>query len=179
MKALDLLLNRQSCPRLTAPAPEGAELETIWKAGLRTPDHGGLTPWRFIHVSGEGLGKLANIFEQAALAEAGDSEKAKTMPFRAPLITIVIACPKEHAKVPEIEQLLSAGCAVHAMQMAAFAQGYNGIWRTGPMAYSATVKQLLGLAEHESIVGFLYLGSPQTKASKVRELAFEDYVSWL
>lgn len=179
MKALDLLLNRHSCARLAAPAPEGAELETIWNAGLRAPDHGGLSPWRFIHVSGEGLSKLAGIFEQAALAEEGDAEKAKSMPFRAPLITIVIASPKTHSKVPEIEQVLSAGCAVHAMQMAAYAQGYNGIWRTGPMAYSSIVNHELGLAEHESIVGFLYLGSPQTKVAKPRELPFKDYVTWL
>ncbi|UPW20438.1 NAD(P)H nitroreductase [Agarivorans sp. TSD2052] len=179
MKALDLLLNRYSCARLAAPAPEGAELEVIWKAGLRAPDHGGLTPWRFIHVSGEGLSSLSSIFAKAAEAEEGDHEKAKAMPFRAPLITIVIASPKVHSKVPEIEQVLSAGCAVHAMQMAAFAQGYNGIWRTGPMAYSPVVNQQLGLSETESIVGYLYLGSAQTKANKPRELDFKDYVSWL
>ncbi|WP_432459349.1 MULTISPECIES: NAD(P)H nitroreductase [unclassified Agarivorans] len=179
MNALDLLLERQSCARLAAPAPEGAELEVIWNAGLRAPDHGGLTPWRFIHVSGEGLTRLSSIFEKAAFAEQADEEKARAMPFRAPLITIVIASPKSHTKVPEIEQVLSAGCAVQAMQMAALAQGYNGIWRTGAMAYSSIVNDELGLAEQESIVGFLYLGSPQVKPNKHKQLAFKDYVSWL
>ncbi|WP_026972476.1 NAD(P)H nitroreductase [Aliagarivorans marinus] len=179
MKALNLLLERHSCARLSAPAPEGAELETIWQAGLRAPDHGGLHPWRILHVSGEGLSKLSDIFAAAAEQNQGDIEKARQMPFRAPLITVVIASPKPHDKVPEIEQVLSAGCMVHAMQMAAFAQGYNGIWRTGPMAYDPIVKQKLGLAEHEHIVGFLYLGSSQISKVPSRTLSTDQFVSWL
>ena len=60
---------------------------------------------------------------------------------------------------------MSAGCAVMAMQMAAVAQGFNGIWRTGPLTDSPVVREGLSCGEHDKIVGFLYLGTPQLKAS--------------
>ncbi|RKF20427.1 NAD(P)H nitroreductase [Alginatibacterium sediminis] len=177
MDALELLLNRQSCARLAGPSPEGTELETIWQAGLRVPDHGGLHPWRFIHVSGEGLDRLSEIFSAAALNDGSDVEKAKLMPYRAPVITIVVSSPRDHDKVPQIEQLLSAGCCVQAMQMCAQALGYNGIWRTGAMAYSKIVNEELGLLDHESVVGFLYLGAAMSKAKKPRQHSISDFVS--
>jgi len=60
---------------------------------------------------------------------------------------------------PPIEQTLSAGAAAHAMMLAAFALGFNAMWKTGDAAYDATVKQALGLEPGDAIVGFLYIGS--------------------
>lgn len=177
MQALELLLERHSIAKLAEPAPEGEVLEAIYHAGLKTPDHGGLAPWRFIEVSGQGLDKLSAIFKEAADTEQGDPEKAANMPYRAPLIIIAIAHIKPHPKVPNVEQLLSAGCAVHAMQMAAQAQGFNGIWRTGAMSYSESVNQALGLTENEQIVGFLYLGTPQTGPIAKKPYEIDKFVS--
>lgn len=72
MDALDLLLNRRSIAKLSAPAPEGKVLENIIRAGLRAPDHAGLTPWRFVISQGEGLNKLSDILVKAAVAEQSD-----------------------------------------------------------------------------------------------------------
>ncbi|MFM2483578.1 NAD(P)H nitroreductase [Celerinatantimonas yamalensis] len=177
MEAIELLLHRHSCAKLAAPAPTGEALETIYHAGLKTPDHGGLKPWRFIEVSGAGMDRLADIFAAAAQHAQGDVDKAKAMPQRAPLIIIVIASYVIHPKVPEMEQLLSAGCAVHAMQMAALAQGFNGIWRTGPMSYDNTVNEMLGLTDSEQIVGFLYLGTAQTGAPQKSPYQIDQFVS--
>ncbi|MNC43238.1 putative NAD(P)H nitroreductase YdjA [compost metagenome] len=52
-----------------------------------------------------------------------------------------------------------------AMQMAAVAQGYNGIWRTGIWTESEAVRDALKCREQDEVVGFLYLGTPQLKAS--------------
>ncbi|KOO10759.1 nitroreductase, partial [Vibrio xuii] len=79
-------LNRRSIAKLAAPAPEGQALENIIKAGLRAPDHAGLTPWRFVISQGEGLNKLSDILVKAAVAENSDDavvEKVKNAPFRA------------------------------------------------------------------------------------------------
>ena len=125
MDALDLLLNRRSIAKLSAPAPEGQVLENIIRAGLRAPDHAALTPWRFVIAQGEGLNKLSDILVKAAEADNSDEavvEKVKNAPFRAPMVITVIAKVTEHDKVPALEQYLSAGCAAQAMQMAAVAQ---------------------------------------------------------
>lgn len=52
-----------------------------------------------------------------------------------------------------------------AMQMAAVAQGFNGIWRSGAWTENDMVREGLGGREQDKVVGFLYLGTPQLKAS--------------
>ncbi|MGS0681415.1 NAD(P)H nitroreductase [Shewanella sp. 125m-7] len=167
MDALELLLTRQSTPRLTTPAPTQQQLQHILDAATRAPDHAGLTPWEFIIAEGDGLARLGDIFVAALKAKGADSDfiaKAKNMPLRAPMVITVVAKVTAHAKVPEFEQHLSAGCAVMAMQQAAFAQGLGGIWRTGELAFDANVHHSLGLNENDQIVGFLYLGTPMLDA---------------
>ncbi len=168
MDALELLVNRRSASRLAEPAPAGEQLENILRAGMRAPDHGTLQPWHFFVIEGEGRDRFSQLLEQGAIAAGQDEkgiEKARTAPFRAPMIiTVVAKCEVGH-KVPLWEQVLSAGCAVMAMQMAALAQGFNGIWRTGPLTDSPQVREAFACREQDKIVGFLYLGTPQLKAS--------------
>lgn len=168
MDALDLLLNRRSASRLAAPAPSGEALQNIINAGMRAPDHGALQPWRFVIVENDGLIRFSNLLKNAAEKDGLDEkaiEKATQAPMRAPQIITVVADCKESAKVPQWEQVVSAGCAVHAMQMAAQAQGFNGIWRTGPWTDHAAVRDAFGCHENDRIVGFLYLGTPQLKSN--------------
>ncbi len=182
LNALDLLLTRQSTPRLTTPGPTEEQLEVILNAAARVPDHGALTPWEFIIAHNEGLDKLGEVFKQAAQNNGSDEafiEKASNMPKRAPMVITVVAKTQDHQKVPVLEQHLSAGCAVMAMQQAAFAQGLGGIWRTGPLAFNADVHKLLGLSEQDQIVGFLYLGTPVLNAPLKAVKAGQQYARYL
>ncbi|MDU1026296.1 MAG: NAD(P)H nitroreductase [Leclercia adecarboxylata] len=168
MDALELLVNRRSAARLTEPAPAGEQLDNILRAGMRAPDHDTLQPWHFFIIEGEGRDRFSALLEKGAVAAGQDEkaiEKARNAPFRAPMIIAVVAkCQPQH-KVPVWEQEMSAGCAVMAMQMAAVAQGYNGIWRSGALTDSPVVREGLDCGAHDKIVGFLYLGTPQLKAS--------------
>lgn len=168
MDALELLVNRRSASRLAEPAPAGEQLENILRAGMRAPDHGTLQPWHFFIIDGAGRDRFSTLLEKGAIAASQDEkaiDKARNAPFRAPMIIAVVAkCQPEH-KVPVWEQEMSAGCAVMAMQMAAAAQGFNGVWRTGPLTESPVVREGLSCGQHDKIVGFLYLGTPQLKAS--------------
>lgn len=168
MDALELLVNRRSASRLAEPAPAGEQLENILRAGMRAPDHGTLQPWHFFVIEGEGRDRFSQLLEQGAIAAGQDEkgiDKARNAPFRAPMIIAVVAkCQADH-KVPVWEQEMSAGCAVMAMQMAAVAQGFNGIWRSGPWTDHPQVRAAFGCREQDAIVGFLYLGTPQLKAN--------------
>jgi len=182
MDALDLLLNRRSIAKLSEPAPEGKALENIIRAGLRAPDHAGLTPWRFVISQGEGLHKLSKILVQAAQADQSEEsvvEKVKNAPFRAPMVITVIAKVTPHDKVPAFEQHLSAGCAVQAMQMAAVAQGYQAFWRSGKWMFHPHVHQAFNLSGEDQIVGFLYLGTPGCTPMKVPERDLSQFVEYL
>lgn len=174
MDALTLLTQRRSAARLMDPAPSGAVLTQILQAGMRAPDHGALCPWRFIVIEQAGRDRFSELLENAARADMLDDKavlKAQQAPYRAPMIIAVVAHCTEHPKVPRWEQVVSAGCAVMAMQMAAMAQGFNGIWRSGFWTEHPAVREAFACREQDSIVGFLYLGTPQLKSSPAHTLA--------
>lgn len=182
MEALDALINRVSVARLGEPAPTPEQRELLFRAALRAPDHGQLRPWRFLTVEGAAREALGELFARAQLARDPQAptavlDKARAMPLRAPLLVVVIACLKAHPKVPEGEQVLSAGCAAHGLLLAAHAQGLGAIWRTGELSHDATVNAGLGLAANERIIGFLYLGAPQGELRKPQPLDTAEFVA--
>lgn len=184
MDALTALHTRVSVSRVTGPEPDQDTLDSIFKAALRAADHALLRPWRFLIIRGSSRNKLADLFAQATLAddpgcaeEALDSVRSK--PLRAPLIIVGIVSPKNHPKVPLLEQQMSAAAALQNMLVAAHALGVGAIWRTGPMADHPVVKQGLGLDGHEEIAGFMYLGKADGPLRPLREesptLYFQDW----
>lgn len=181
MNSLDLLLNRQSNPHLCEPAPENNDLHNILSAGMRVPDHGGLLPWHFTVITGEGLNTLSQYFVNAVKIETDDEAKiTKTtkMPFRAPLIIAVSTQYKEH-KVPKQEQLIAAGCCVHAMQMMAYSLGFGAVWRTGDLSYNNSVKYALNINRQDDIVGFLYIGTDKKQLPTKPVKPYEGHVTYL
>ena len=151
MEALQNLLARNSAPKLQAPAPGGEALEHIFQAALRAPDHARLRPWRFLVIEGEGRVRLGELFAEVSrkadpTISPEQMDKLRGNPLRAPMLIVAAARLQQHPKVPEIEQYLSAGSAAQAMLLAAEAQGFAGIWRTGPMAFNDDVHAGLGLA---------------------------------
>lgn len=164
MEAIAALHNRVSQSALVAPAPTGAALDNIKRAALRAADHAMLRPWRFLVIEGEGLQRLGELFVRAREASEGElspRERERTLgrPLRAPMVIVVVATCRANAKIPEVEQLLSAGAAMQNMLNAAYAEGVGAMWRTGDAAYDPVVKAGLGVAETEHIIGFLYLGT--------------------
>ena len=186
MEAIEAVITRCSVAPafLTEPAPDDAALERILAAGASAPDHGRLRPWRFIVIKGDARARLGEVFAEAlrrrdpAAPEAA-LEQERGRPLRAPLVIAVAArVDPRHAKIPEIEQILSAGAAVQNMLLAAHAQGYGGKWLTGANAYDEHVKTALGLATDDRLVAFLYLGSidgqpPTVPHAGAREHAVE------
>ncbi len=179
--AVNVLVNRVSCSLLRDPAPVGEHRELIQRAALRAADHRQLRPWRFLMIEGEAsLSRLGDLFAQARLRDDPDlsaDEEARTrgLPFRAPLVIVAIAACMADPKVPEWEQLLSAGASVQNMLNACYALGYGAIWRTGDLARHEVVCQGLGLAANETLVGFLYVGTPRVVPRPAPVLAVEDF----
>ena len=193
--ALNATLNaitlRNSASKLTTPAPSKSELEVIFQAALRAPDHANLKPWRFI-VVGESqraqLGELLVLAKQYELRIAGkptldveQEEKLKAKPFRAPIIIIPVLHYKRHEKVPEIEQLLSLGCACQNVLLALESLSYSALWRTGNLAFSAELAKGLQLADNEKSLGFIYVGTRDEKfpTKKLPQHNLSDFVSYL
>ena len=180
MDAITALHSRNSSARLTEPAPRGSDREAIFQAALRSPDHAGLKPWRFLLYEDEsrlylGESMLSVALREEPLLAIPAQEKLRVAPLRAPLVIVVVAKVVEHPKVPEIEQLLSAGAAATQMLLAAHALGYAGIWRTGAIAYNLHLPEVLSLAAGERIIGFLYLGTADGRRKTLSALQTQDY----
>ena len=179
---LGFLQNRNSSPRLVEPAPGTEEMQEIFRAALRAPDHAWLRPSRFITIEAERREDFGLVLERCLLARnpaADDAarSKARNAPLRAPLLVVVVASLREHPKVPLGEQRLSVGCAAHTVLLAAEACGYAGIWRTGDAAFDPCVAAALGLLTNEEIIGFLYLGSRDGSGKFIPQLNTADFVS--
>lgn len=173
--ALELLQKRRSVKpvELTMPGPTGAQIETLLTIAARVPDHGKLTPWRFIVFEGaarETAGEaIASVF--AADNPAADPARLqieKTRLARSPLVVAVVSRAGAHVKIPEWEQVLSAGAAAMNLVIAAHAMGFAANWITEWYAYDRRVLEQLGLAPQERIAGFVHIGTA-TKPPEDRE----------
>jgi nitroreductase len=165
--ALELLKTRRSVKpmELGGPGPNASEIETLLTIATRVPDHGKLTPWRFILFEGDAREKagetIAAVF-RADHPEATPDQVAFELQrlARAPLVIAVVSRAAAHVKIPEWEQQLSAGAAAMSLVMAAHAMGYAASWITEWYAYDRRVLDKLGIAANERVAGFVHIGSP-------------------
>jgi nitroreductase len=180
MDVLTAINSRASAKTLSEPGPTPAQLETILGAAVRAPDHGRLSPWRFVVLSGARREILANAMieltrRQHPGAAADELNKAGQKAMRAPTIVVVAAHTTDPAKIPAIERIVAVGAAVQNMFLAAHALGLGAMWKTGDAAYDDKVKTALGLEAGDHIVAFLYLGTTVT-AGVPRDSTLEGLV---
>jgi nitroreductase len=168
--ALELLKTRNSsrAQDLGLPAPTDAQLSEMLGIAARVPDHGMMKPWRFIVLSQETRGPLveklvANFRAGNPNAPEQDAEKQKARFGGSPVIVAVVARTAPNPKVPDIEQLLSAGAACMNLLHAANALGFGANWLTGWAAFDKSSKELFGLKDNEQIVGFIHIGTPKVE----------------
>ena len=164
-EALNLLKTRRSVKpiELTGPGPTAAEIDALLTVASRVPDHGKLTPWRFIVFEGDARTKASRIIGDAFRERRPDAtsdqvavESARLA--RAPLVIAVVSRAAPHVKIPEWEQIMSAGASATSLVMAAHAIGYAANWLTEWYAYDRKVLDALGLAPNERIAGFVHIG---------------------
>ena len=160
--ALEFLMTRRSRPAktLTTPVPGRSALAPLLQAAARSPDHGKLEPWRFLVLERPALQRLAQAVPVRAEALGQDPAKMMAQFADAHLAVAVVSSPKPSEKIPEIEQVLSAGAVCLALLNAALASGWGANWLTGWASHDrAFIRDNLGLADHETIAGFIHIGT--------------------
>lgn len=180
---LSLLRTRRSGrPRdLIEPGPNAEQLQEILRIAARTPDHGKLAPWRFLHVRKEDRPAFAALLENAYLADnpgAGrlEIEAVQRFAHQAPTLIVVLSSPIEDSKIPVWEQQLSCGAVCMNLLLAAHALGFAAGWVTGWAVYSKAVLKALG-RETERIAGFIFIGTPTAELEERPRPAMDFVVS--
>jgi nitroreductase len=164
--ALELLKLRRSVkPReMSGPGPSADEIDTILTIGARVPDHGKMTPWRFIVFEGDARARAGEIIARVFArknpgAPTAEIEMEKRRLLDAPLVIAVVSFTRPHPKVPAWEQELSAGASAMNIVTAATALGYGANWLTGWFAFDRDVLDGLGLKPDEKLAGFIHIGT--------------------
>ncbi len=183
--ALELLKTRKSVSAnfLGLPGPSDDQLAEILTIASRVPDHGKLTPWRFVVFSGDARVKaseaLAALFaSKNPNAEPKVLDEERRRLARAPLVIAVVWKPALHPKIPEWEQMLSAGNAAFNIVLAAHALGYAAQWTTGWIATDPDAGQILGLLPGERFVAFVHIGTPTAAPGDRPRPTLADSVSY-
>jgi nitroreductase len=163
---LSLLETRRSAkPRdIVGPVPTAEEMARILNIAARIPDHGKLSPWRFISVGSDQRDALATLLHRALDAEDPEAtpahhEKAEQFAHQGAALVVLVSAPVTDHKIPVWEQQLSCGAAGMNLLLGAHALGYVGGWVTGWQAYSEHVRAAF-CGPGERIAGFIFLGHP-------------------
>lgn len=180
------LLSRRSVtlPFLEPPGPDGADLDTLLTIAMRVPDHGKLAPWRLVLFEGEAraaagdkLAALAKEREPDLAEERLEEERNRFLP--APLTVGVLSTAAPHPKIPEFEQLMSAGNVCFNLVHGAHALGFAAHWVTRWFTFDDQAAALLGAGPGERFVGFVHIGTPATApAERDRPRIDEKVTRW-
>jgi len=152
-----------SAKAMTGPGPTPSQISEILNIAVRAPDHGKLSPWRFILFEGAARAKVGETFRsrwQVLHPEHGaDSLNFQAGLFtRAPLVVAVVSTAAQHAKIPVWEQQMSAAAVCFNMELAAQALGFDVQWQTDWVAYDDVAKAAMGIKIAEQVAGLIYIG---------------------
>jgi nitroreductase len=148
---------------LGGPAPSPAEVDKMLTIAARVPDHGRLVPWRFILIEGAARERIGQVIEAAFAADNPEADEKRRAFERkrlahAPLVVGVVSRAGAHVKIPEWEQVLSAGAVCMNLSHAANALGYGASWLTEWYSFDRRVLDALGVAPTERMAGFVHIG---------------------
>lgn len=183
--ALAFLKSRRSRPAklFSLPVPTRDQLDEILTAATRVPDHGKLEPWRLLVIRGAAFQRLADLAEARAKDVGGDDEKiakGRGQFDLGKLAIVVIAAPKPAPKVPEVEQLLSAGALCFGIVNAAEAAGWGACWLTGWPAHDASfAARAFGCAQGETVAGIIHIGTPPEDGPERPRPDLSRIVTWV
>lgn len=184
VSTIEFLERRRSvlAKNLRDPGPSPEQITKLLTIAARVPDHGKLAPWRFILFEGEartGAGrKLADIWQKNE-PDARESrlEMERTRFERAPLVICVVSRAAPHPKIPEWEQVLSAGAVCQMLLSAALAMGYGAQWLSEWCCYDEAARTTLGLEPRERIAGLIYVGTTDETPSERPRPDMDEIVS--
>jgi len=87
--------------------------------------------------------------------------------------------PSRDPKVVEQEEIASVAMAIENFLIGAHAMRLGAMLRTGQAAYHPSIRNHLGLAPEEDVVGIVYLGSPAADRPLTERAPAVEKTTWL
>lgn len=189
MDIFDIIANR----RTTKAANMNGKLidkDTVTKilaAADWAPTHGRTEPWRFNVYTGQSLMQfcydhaemyLHSVEDEASYDENKYNNLLKPASYASHLVVVYMK-RTEPTKIPAQEEYAATAAAIQNMLLAATAIGVASIWNTGGMIFTDAMKEYLGLADADQVLGFIYLGYTDQEAKEgMRKIPLENKITW-
>lgn len=188
MDIIDVIKARRSVGKVKPDAVDEKTIKQLLDSAIWAPNHFLTEPWKFFVLTEDGrkpLGRtLAEIAKEKIENPNTEENQAKLKKqeekaFRAPVIIAVAAVPSDNPKVEKIEEFGAVYAATQNLLLTAHALGLGAMWRTGKACYHPKMKQLFGLSNESSILGFIYLGYSAMPERKGRRTPVEEKTVWI
>ncbi len=184
MDIIDAIHGRQTITQLKPDALPRDVIETILSTAVQAPNHYKARPWRFVVLTGNGRNKLGDVMAASFLdrnpaTSPEGLDKTRALPLRAPVVIAIGVDKPSEPKIVEMENITATSAAGMNILLAAHALGLGAIWRTGDWARDAKVKEFLGFAPDQHVLGFIYIGYPDVLPEPYKRAGFEDRVTWM
>ncbi len=184
MEILDAIHGRLTIKKVKQDALPRETIEKLLSAAVQAPNHHNVRPWRFVVLTGNGRNKLGDVMAASFLDRNPATppeglDKTRALPLRAPVVIALGVDKPIDSKIIEIENISAASAACQNILLTAYAMGLGAMWRTGEWARDAKVKEFLGFAADQHILGFLYIGIPDVLPEPYVRQGFEDRVVWV
>jgi nitroreductase len=181
VELVEAVRTRRSVLKVTDAAPSDDEVRELVALAASGPDHAALRPWRLVLMRGEARSRLGAAFA-AAHDDSDSAAKAAAKPLRAPLLVGIVFRPTaDHPKAPEWEQLIAAAGVAVTLQLLLHDRGWMAAWRSGKQLDEPPVRDVMGLAPGERLLGWLYVGAPKPDhhAAPRRPIDVDEFVTTL
>lgn len=150
------------------------------------PTHGTTEPWRFIVYANTAIQKFcfghAELYKNNTAADKftkAKYEKLLHMGNTVSHIILVYMKRSEGNSIPPEEEFAAVAAAVQNILLGAASLDIAVLWSTGGMAHHPAMKNYLGIAAEDAILGLLYLGytNEPLKEGK-RNIPLADKIDW-
>jgi nitroreductase len=189
---IEAIQTRRSIPlKQLSQEPVALEhIQLMLEAANWAPNHGHTEPWRFTVFAGEGRRILSDAFieayrlltppeKQNPIAEQGQRDRAWEAPVWISIGLVPGMNEQGERRMPEWEELIAVGCAVHNAHLVASSLGLGAKWTSGAVVTHAHVAHRLGLESPARLLGFLYVGHPAIPPSPGLRRPIEEKVRWI
>jgi nitroreductase len=171
MKLERAIRTRRTHKAFGPKALDAATLDELFDLARWAPNHHLTNPWRFRVL---GRRSRERLMELAEADKRGSAVKLR----RAPTL-VAVSAELSCDRAQEREDVLATAVAAYIVLLGAHARGLAGYWRTVELLDEPPARELLGMAERETPLGLLYLGTPVQQQRVPERAPLEQVVRYL
>lgn len=165
---------------------EDGQVQQLLELADWAPSHGHTEPWRFVVYTGNAKTKFcadhAELYKKNTPEDSFISAKYQKQLHMGDTLSHIVAVYMKrtvNSKIPVIEELTAVAAAMQNMLLGAHALGIAALWSTGGMTHHPAMKQYLGLATGDIVIGLLYLGyTDEPEQQGKRAIPLQEKVNW-